>query len=68
MVGGLVSREELYSLILSTNWVLFRIFPLLAHVPVFQISYYSITITLVSVSYSCFTLAVPMREVRFEIC
>ena len=33
------------------------------HVPFFQISYYSITMILLSVSSSCFTLAVPMREV-----
>ena len=38
-------------------------FPLRAHVLSFQISYYSFTIFLVSASSSCFTLAVPMREV-----
>ena len=33
------------------------------HVPSFHISYYSLTITLVSAPTSCFTLSVPMREV-----
>ena len=32
-------------------------------VPLFYISYYSFAIILVSASSSCFTLAVPMREV-----
>ena len=32
-------------------------------VPMFLSSYYSLTIILVSTSSSCFTLAVPMREV-----
>ena len=35
---------------------------LYAHVPFFQISYYSLTIIFVSASSSCFTLTVSMRE------
>ena len=41
---------------------MFETFSLCAHVSFFNISYYSITITLVSAS-SYFTLTVPMREV-----
>ena len=48
---------ELYS------WVFFETFPLCSYVSFFHISYNSITMILVSVSSSCFTLAIPMREI-----
>ena len=56
------SLGELNSQILNASQVLFGTFPLRAHVPFFQISYYS-HIILLSVSYSCFILAVSMFEV-----
>ena len=62
MVGGLASFEELYSLVFSANWVLFGTFPLHAHVPFSQISYYSIAIRLEYAPASSFILAAPMRE------
>ena len=37
--------------------------PYSAYIPCFQISYNSLTITLVSAPTSCFILAVPMREI-----
>ena len=55
MVGRLASLE-------SSN-ALIGTFPLRVRVSLFQISYYSLAITLVSVSSSCFTLAVTMLEV-----
>ena len=64
MVGGLSSLGELYSYVLSASQALFGTFPpYSAHVPSFHISYYSLTIILVSVPSSSFTLAVSMREV-----
>ena len=54
--------RELNNQILSASKVLFGTFPPRAHVIFFQISYYS-CIILVFASSSCFTLAVPMREV-----
>ena len=62
MVGGLSSLRELDSWILRASQVLFGTFPLRAHIPFFQISYYY-RIILVSASSFSFTLAVPMREV-----
>ena len=48
----------------GTRVPLFGTFPpYSAHVPSFHISYYSLTITLVSAPTSCFTFAVPMRDV-----
>ena len=56
------TRQTNYNILIH-NIVLFRTFPLRAHVPFFHISYSSITMILASASSSCFTLAVPMRDV-----
>ena len=63
MVGGLSSLGELDSQVLSVYQALFGTIPLRLNVPLFQISYYFIVITLVSAPTSYFTLVVPMREV-----
>ena len=60
---GLASLGELYRWSLALVRPCLRLFPIRAHVPCFHISYYSLTIIHVSASFSCFILAVPMREV-----
>ena len=55
MLGGDATSGEHYSQVLGASYALFETFPLRAHVPFFQISYYSIAIILVFVS--CFTPA-----------
>ena len=60
MVGGPSSLVELHRQIRSASYALFEIFSLRTHVPFLQISFYSITMIVVSASSSCFTLAVPM--------
>ena len=50
---------------LGEKLCLFEIFHPRAHVPFFQISYYSLAIILMSASSSCFTHDVLMREVPY---
>ena len=63
LVSLIIWQGELYRQIISVSQALFGTFPLRIQVPFFHISYYSLTIILVSAPSSCFTLAVPMREV-----
>ena len=63
MAGRLASLGELNIYFRSASYVLFETIPLIAHVPLFHISYYSITIILVSAPSSYFILTVSMRDV-----
>ena len=65
MVEGVTTHGELNSKVLSFSQALYETFPLRTHVPFFNISYYTISIMLVSASSYYFTLTVPMREVSF---
>ena len=71
MIGRAAPPGEPCSQHLSASWASFGIFPLCAHIPCFQISYYSFCIILASATSSCFTLAVPMRDlscVGYTLC